>query len=95
LCLWNIETHIARCICNVVVESVNVVCIHVQTGEPVGHFEEADEDDDEFLEIGGNSLANHIFLTFATNFCTEAPALEHLLWNSFLPNAEAPVCRSL
>jgi hypothetical protein len=61
----------------------------------LSHFEEAVEDDDEFLEIGGKSSANDIFLTLATDFCTEAPAFEHLFRNSFHPNAVAPVCRSL
>jgi hypothetical protein len=60
-----------------------------------GNFEVAVDDDDEFWEIGGKSSANDIFLTFATDFFTEAPALEHLFWNSALPNCEAPVLRSL
>jgi hypothetical protein len=60
-----------------------------------GHFEEAVDDEDEFREIGGKSSANDIFLTFATDFLTEAPALEHLFRNSALPNCEAPVLRSL
>ncbi len=33
-----------------------------------GHFDEAVEDDEEFREIGGNSSANDIFLTLATDF---------------------------
>ncbi len=60
-----------------------------------GHVEDAVEDDDEFLEIGGKSSAKDIFLTFATDFLTEAPALEHLFRNSAHPNCEAPVLRSL
>jgi hypothetical protein len=31
----------------------------------------------------------------ATDFLTEAPALEHLFLNSALPNLEAPVLSSL
>ena len=46
-----------------------------------GHFDEAVEDDEEFREIGGNSSANDIFLTLATDFLTEALAFEHLFWN--------------
>ncbi len=60
-----------------------------------GHFEEAVEDDKEFCEIGGNSLANDIFLTLATDFLTEGPAFEHRFRNSARPNCEAPVLRSL
>jgi hypothetical protein len=60
-----------------------------------GHFEEAVDDDEEFLDIGGKSLASDIFLTFTTDFLTEAPALEHLFWNSARPNWKAPVLRSL
>ncbi len=60
-----------------------------------GHFDEAVEDDEEFREIGGNNLANDIFLTLATDFLTEAPALEHRFRNSARPNCEAPVLRSL
>ncbi len=44
-------------------------------------FEEAIEDDEEFLDIGGNNSANDIFLTLATDFLTEAPAQEHLFQN--------------
>ncbi len=92
MCLRNFETRIAWCNCDVIVDSVDIVYIRVQTGEPVGHFQEADEDNDEFLEIGRKSSANDIFLTLATNFLTEAPALEHLFLNSFWLNCEAPVC---
>jgi hypothetical protein len=60
-----------------------------------GHFDEAVEDDKEFREIGGNSSANDIFLTLATDFLTEAPALEHRFLNLACPNCEAPVLRSL
>jgi hypothetical protein len=45
------------------------------------HFEEAVEDDEEFMEIGGKSSANDIFLTLATDFLTEALALEHHFQN--------------
>jgi len=47
----------------------------------MAHFEEAVEDEDVFREIDGKSLANDIFLTLATDFLTEAPALEHLFQN--------------
>jgi hypothetical protein len=62
---------------------------------PLAHFEEAVDDEDEFREIGGKKSAKDIFLTFATDFLTEAPALEHLFQNSALLNCEAPVLRSL
>lgn len=68
--------------------------IRFQNGETVGHFDEAVEEE-EFLDIGVNSSANDIFLTFATDFQIEAPAQEHLLRNCSLPNCDAPVCRSL
>ena len=60
-----------------------------------GHFDEAVEDDEEFCEMGGNNSANDIFLTLATDFRTEAPALEHLCLNSARPNLVAPVLSSL
>ncbi len=60
-----------------------------------GHFDEAVEDDEEFREIGGKSLAKDIFLTLAMDFLTEAPALEHRFRNLARPNCEAPVLRSL
>ena len=60
-----------------------------------GHFDEAVEDDEEFREMGGNNSANDIFLTLATDFLTEAPALEHLFLNSARPNLEVPVLSSL
>jgi hypothetical protein len=50
------------------------------------HFEEAIDDDDEFQEIGGKSSAKDIFLTFATDFRTEAAAREHHLQNFSCPN---------
>ncbi len=62
---------------------------------PLAHFEEAIDDEDEFREIGWKSSAKDIFLTFATDFLTEAPALEHLFWNWSLLNCEALVLRSL
>jgi len=57
----------------------------------VAHFEEAVDDEDEFWEIGGKSSAKDIFLTFAPNFLTEAPAREHIFWNCSLSNCDAPV----
>ena len=60
-----------------------------------GHFDEAVEDDEEFHDMGGNNSANDIFLTLATDFLTEAPALEHLFLKSARPNLEAPVFSSL
>ncbi len=50
-------------------------------GGSLSHFEEAVENDDEFLEIGRKSSARDIFLTLATDFLTEAPAGEHLFQN--------------
>ncbi len=46
-----------------------------------GHFEEAVDDEEEFLDIGGNNSASDIFLTLATDFLTDALALEHLFRN--------------
>jgi hypothetical protein len=46
-------------------------------------------------EMGGNSSAKDIFLTLATDFLTEAPALEHLFLNSARPNLVPPVLSSL
>jgi hypothetical protein len=46
-------------------------------------------------EMGGNSSARDIFLTLATDFRTDAPALEHLFLNSARPNLVAPVLSSL
>ncbi len=63
--------------------------------DPLSHFEEAVEDEDEFLEIGGKSSAKDIFLTLATNFLTETLAHEHLFLNCSLPNCDAPVLRYL
>ena len=60
-----------------------------------GYFDEAVEDEEELREMGGNSSANDIFLTLATDFLTEAPALEHLFLNSVLPNLVPPVLSSL
>jgi len=67
----------------------------VQSVTARGHFDEAVEDDEEFREMGGNNSANDIFLTLATDFRTEAPALEHLFLNSARPNFVAPVLSSL
>ena len=61
----------------------------------LAHFEEAVDDEDEFRKIGGKSSAKDIFLTLATDFLAEAPALEHRFQNSACPNCEAPVLRSL
>ena len=60
-----------------------------------GYFDEAVEDEEEFREMGGNSSVSDIFLTLATDFRTEAPALEHLFLNSARPNLVAPVLSSL
>ena len=60
-----------------------------------GYFDEAVEDEEELREMGGNNSANDIFLTLATDFLTEAPALEHLFLNSARPNLVAPVLSSL
>ena len=60
-----------------------------------GYFDEAVEDDEEFCEMGGNNSANNIFLTLATDFLTEARALEHLFLNSARPNLVLPVLSSL
>jgi hypothetical protein len=49
-----------------------------QSSTTRGHFDEAVEDDEEFRDMGGNNSAKDIFLTLATDFLTEAPALEHL-----------------
>ncbi len=66
-----------------------------QSATARGYFDEAVEDDEEFREMGGNNSANDIFLTLATDFLTEAPALEHLFLKSARPNLEAPVLSSL
>jgi len=60
---------------------VDELQIRVRKQLAVAHFEEAVEDEDGFREIGGKSSANDIFLTLATDFLTEAPALEHLFLN--------------
>ncbi len=60
-----------------------------------GYFDEAVEDDEKFRDMGGNNSANDIFLTLATDFLTEAPALEHLFLKWDRPNLEAPVLSSL
>ena len=60
-----------------------------------GYFDEAVEDEEELREMGGNSSAKDIFLTLATDFLTEAPALEHLFLNSARPNLVLPVLSSL
>jgi len=60
-----------------------------------GYFDEAVEEDEELREMGGNNSVKDIFLTLATDFLTEAPALEHLFLNSARPNLVAPVLSSL
>ena len=60
-----------------------------------GYFDEAVEEDEELREMGGNNSVKDIFLTLATDFRTEAPALEHLFLNSARPNLVAPVLSSL
>ena len=60
-----------------------------------GYFDEAVEDEEELREMGGNNSAKDIFLTLATDFLTEAPALEHLFLNSARPNLVPPVLSSL
>ena len=60
-----------------------------------GYFDEAVEDEEELREMGGNSSARDIFRTLATDFRTDAPALEHLFLNSARPNLVAPVLSSL
>jgi len=72
-----------------------ITTIPVASRSPQLHFVEAVDDDDEFRDIGGKSSARDIFLTLATDFLTEAPALEHLFLNSDRPNLEAPVLSSL
>ncbi len=57
---------------------INKLRIRVRERLAVAHFEEAVEDDDEFLEIGRKSSASDIFRTLATDFLTVAPAREHL-----------------
>ncbi len=54
-----------------------------------------EKDEEELREMGGNSSARDIFLTLATDFRTDAPALEHLFLNSARPNLVAPVLSSL
>ena len=74
---------------------VNELRIRIRKLLPLAHFEEAVDEEDEFREIGGKSSAKDIFLTLATDFLTEAPALEHLFLNSARPNFVAPVLSSL
>ncbi len=59
------------------VESLCIYQFQVRKWLPLAHFEETVEDDEEFLEGGGNSSAKDIFVTFATYIWTEAPAREH------------------
>ena len=60
-----------------------------------GYFDEAVEDEEELREMGGNNSVKDIFLTLATDFLTDAPALEHRSLNSARPNLVAPVLSSL
>jgi len=69
--------------------------VRIRTLLRLAHFEEAVDEEDEFREIGGKSSAKDDFLTLATDFLTEAPALEHLFLNSARPNFVAPVFSSL
>jgi hypothetical protein len=39
-----------------------------------------------FVRLVGKVLPKTFFFTFATNFWTEAPALEHHFWNCSWPN---------
>ena len=81
--------------CEVEALRVDKLRIRVRKLLALAHFEEAVDDEDEFWEIGGKSLARDIFLTLATDFLTDAPAFEHLFRNWSLPNCEAPMLRSL
>ena len=74
---------------------VNELRVRIRKLLPLAHFEEAVDEEDEFREIGGKSSAKDIFLTLATDFLTEAPALEHLFLNSARPNLVPPVLSSL
>ncbi len=57
---------------------------------PLSHFEEAVEDEEEFLEIGWNRSAT--LHTVVTDFLTEFLADKHLLRNRCLPrNSELSV----
>ena len=77
------------------VEALRIVELRIRKLLPLAHFEEAEDEEDEFREIGRKSSAKDIFLTLAMDFLTEAPALEHLFLNSARPNLEAPVLSSL
>ncbi len=81
--------------CEVEALRVDELQIRIRKLLALAHFEEAVDDEDEFREIGRKSSAKDIFLTLATDFLTEAPALEHRFRNSARPNCEAPVLRSL
>jgi hypothetical protein len=78
---WNVETLSTL---RSVAEVVFPRCpgrVRIQRYTPLCHFEEAVEDDEEFLEIGRNSSTKDIFLTLATDFLTEVLAREHLIRN--------------
>jgi len=77
------------------VEALRIDKLRIRKLLALAHFEEAVDDEDEFRKIGGKSSAKDIFLTLATDFLAEAPALEHRFQNSACPNCEAPVLRSL
>ena len=74
---------------------VNELRFRIRKLLPLTHFEEAGDEEDEFGEVGGKSSAKDIFLTRATDFLIEAPALEHLFLNSARPNLVPPVLSSL
>ncbi len=57
---------------------VNELRVGIRKLLALAHFEEAVDDEDEFLEIGGKSSARDIFLPLATDFLTEALALEQV-----------------
>jgi hypothetical protein len=60
----------------------------VQNCLAVAHFEEAVDDEDEFLAIGGKASVS--FHTFVTDFQTEFLAHQHLF-----KNCSCPRCSSL
>ncbi len=74
---------------------INELRVRIQELLALAHFEEAVDDEEEIWEIGRKSSARDIFLTLATDFLTEVPALEHLFLKSARPNLEAPVLSSL
>jgi hypothetical protein len=81
--VWNVQAFYSTVLFKEVVKVCgrNEIWIRFQMGGSLSHFEEAVENDDEFLEIGRKSSARDIFLTLATDYLTEAPAGEHLFQN--------------